>query len=103
MIRRRPIPRSEQWRWRCPTCGRSGYAEASSFSRCYECDSAGRSGPPLEWENNLGRLLDWTHENAIIRVIEIIEEEIAKANPESAHGKAQRIFGNRILARLKDE
>lgn len=103
MIRRRPISRSEQWRWHCPTCGKSGDAEAPTFSRCYDCDSAERDGPPLQWQRNLHRLLDWTHENAIIRVIEIIEEEMAKTSPETGHGKGQRAFGNRILSRLKDE
>lgn len=103
MIRRRPIPRSEHWRWRCLMCGKSGNSDAPTFSRCYDCDSAGRGAPPLEWQSNLHRLLDSTHEKAIIRVIEIIEEEMQRTTPESGHGRAQRAFGNRILNRLKDE
>lgn len=97
-----------QWVWWCPACGDYGFTEGAkpTFSRCLACDSSAKHGeypPPLRMQTGLQDLMEWTHKHAIIRTIEIIEEEMARTNPKSGHGKAQRYFGRKLLDRLAQE
>jgi hypothetical protein len=57
----------------------------------------------LRIERRLQKLLGWTYETAIIKAVEVIEEEMAKTSPDTGHGKAQRAFARKLLERLRHE
>ena len=100
------VPEPE-WVWFCPTCGDHDVVRGArpTFSRCMRCDSAtppGVTPPPLQIRSGLQKLLEHTHEEVLIEVIQLIESEMAKTSPDTGHGKAQRAFGNKLLERLKN-